>query len=81
DDVGFLASLVARLLADGTATKGRVYLAGISNGGLMTFTMACKAEKLFAGFATIIAAMPTPLASCAIAPTSLLMINGTADPV
>ncbi|MGL1673519.1 hypothetical protein ACSTHP_00385, partial [Vibrio parahaemolyticus] len=28
DDVGFLASLVARLLADGTATKGRVYLAG-----------------------------------------------------
>lgn len=81
DDVGFLKSLVARLVADGTAAPGHIYLAGISNGGMMAFTMACKAEKLFAGFATIIAAMPAPLADCTIGPMPLVMINGTADPV
>ena len=81
DDIGFLTALVARLVVDGTADPGRIYLAGISNGGLMTFTMACRAEKLFAGFATIIASMPAPLAACAVGPAPLVMINGTADPV
>lgn len=81
DDVGYLTALVARLVSDGTARPGRIYLAGISNGGMMTLTMACKAGKLFAGFATIIAAMPLPLAGCPLMPAPLIMINGSADPV
>lgn len=81
DDIGFLTALVVRLVADGVSSPGHIYLAGISNGGLMALTMACRAEKLFAGFATIIASMPAPLAACPIGPAPLVMINGTADPV
>jgi len=81
DDVAFLKALVARLVADGVADPRRVYLAGISNGGMMTFTMACKASPLFAGIATVIANMPEGIGPCSPRPIPVVMINGTADPM
>jgi polyhydroxybutyrate depolymerase len=81
DDTGFLKALVARLIADRTALPGRIYLAGISNGGMMSFAMACKAGDLFAGIGTIIASMPDDIGACALSPVPLVMINGTADPM
>ena len=42
DDIGFIRALVRRLVADGVADPHRVYLAGISNGGMMSFALACK---------------------------------------
>src|SRR3954468_17742492 len=35
DDVAFIARLVEKLVADGTADAKRVYVAGVSNGGAM----------------------------------------------
>ena len=58
DDVGFLRQLVDELISRGIADRARIYLAGISNGGMMTFRMLCEASELFAGAATIIANMP-----------------------
>ena len=58
DDVGFLRQLVDELVRRGIADRERIYLAGISNGGMMTFRMLCEASELFAGAATIIANMP-----------------------
>ncbi len=81
DDVAFLRALVARLVADRIAQPDRVYLAGISNGGMMSFTMACKASELFAGIGTVIANMPAGIEPCALKPMSLVMVNGTADPM
>jgi polyhydroxybutyrate depolymerase len=81
DDVAFLRALVGRLIADGTARGGRMYIAGISNGGMMSFTMACKAGDLFAGVGTVIANMPAGLDRCDLKPEPLVMINGVADPM
>jgi polyhydroxybutyrate depolymerase len=81
DDVGFLRSLVARLVADRVASPDAIYLAGISNGGMMTLTMACKAAPLFAGIGTIIANMPAGVGPCDFKPMPVVMVNGTADPM
>ena len=81
DDVAFLRALVARLVADRIAQPSRIYVAGISNGGMMSFTMACKAAELFAGVGTVIANMPAGIEPCAFKPMPLVMVNGTADPM
>ncbi|MGC2774210.1 MAG: PHB depolymerase family esterase [Bradyrhizobium sp.] len=81
DDVGFIRMLVQRLVTDRVADPRRVYLAGISNGGMMSFTLACKAPELFAGIGTVIANMPEAIAPCAARPVPVVMINGTADPM
>ena len=81
DDIGFIRALVARLIADNLAAAGHIYIAGISNGGIMSFTMACKAGDLFSGVGTMIANMPAGIEPCTIKPVPLVMINGTADPI
>lgn len=81
DDLGFLRALVRQLIEQGVSDPARIYIAGISNGGLMAFTMACKAGELFAGVATIIANMPAELDGCSLRPTRYVMVNSTADPM
>ncbi len=81
DDVAYLSALAARLVADRISLPERLYLIGISNGGMMSFTLACRVGALFAGVATIGAAMPAVLTGCAVKPQRLVMINGTADPI
>jgi polyhydroxybutyrate depolymerase len=83
DDVGFLRRLNAELAARGVADPARIYIAGISNGGMMTLRMLCEAPGLYAGAATIIANMPSESgASCRMKkPIRLVMFNGTADPL
>jgi polyhydroxybutyrate depolymerase len=81
DDVAFLDALVAKLVADGIANPKRIYLMGVSNGGFMTMTMACRGNSPFAAYAAIIASAPAEAAeSCAWqSPLPILMINGTDD--
>src|SRR6516165_943874 len=81
DDVAFLAALVDRLIASGIALRGHVYISGISNGGSMSFAMACKAGHLFRGLATVVANMPGGLDRCDPLPMPLVMINGSDDPL
>jgi polyhydroxybutyrate depolymerase len=81
DDVGFIRELVRRLVADGVADPRRIYLAGISNGGMMSFTLACKSGDLFAGIGTVIANMPAGIEPCTPRPMPVVMVNGTNDPM
>jgi len=81
DDVAFLTALVDRLVASGVALRGHIYISGISNGGSMSFTMACKAGHLFRGVGTVVATMPGGLDRCDPPPMTLVMINGSADPL
>ncbi|MDX2204333.1 MAG: PHB depolymerase family esterase [Hyphomicrobiaceae bacterium] len=83
DDVGFVRALVDELVERRIADRDRIFLAGISNGGMMTFRLLCEAAPLFAGAATIIASMPAPTgARCRPAPAvPLIMFNGTADQI
>jgi polyhydroxybutyrate depolymerase len=83
DDVAFLKRLARELASRGIADPARVYLVGISNGGMMTFRMLCEASELFAGAGTIIASMPAA-AGAKCRPrraVPVIMFNGTDDPL
>jgi polyhydroxybutyrate depolymerase len=83
DDVGFLRRLNEELITRGVADPAHIYVAGISNGGMMTLRMLCEAPELYAGAATVIANMPAETgASCRLKkPMPVVMFNGTADPL
>ena len=83
DDVAFIAKLVDKLVADGSADPKRIYITGISNGGAMTMTMVCKRADLFAAAASVVINLTDQSANpCRPArPVPMLMMNGTADPL
>jgi len=81
DDVAFLRALTTRLIEEKIALPTRIYIAGISNGGAMSFTMVCKAGNLLRGIGTVIANMPVGIEPCNPPPMALVMVNGTADPL
>jgi polyhydroxybutyrate depolymerase len=76
DDVGFITAMVGQISADQPIDKSRVYAAGISNGGIMSYALACN-TSIFAAIgpdsATMVAPCPAPH------PTSVIHIHGTAD--
>lgn len=82
DDSGFLNALAHQLVDAQIADPHRLYIAGVSNGGLMAFTLICQPDTPFVGVATIVANLPASLeASChPPKPISVIMMNGTADP-
>jgi polyhydroxybutyrate depolymerase len=80
DDFGFLHALIKQLVDKGISDPARFYIAGVSNGGMMTFALACKQREQFAGVATIIANMPAELEGCSLGPSHYVMVNSTADP-
>jgi polyhydroxybutyrate depolymerase len=83
DDVGFLLALVDKLSAEALVDKNRVYLAGISNGGMMAQRMACEQADRVAGIATVAGTMPEKLATVCkpSRPLPVLIIHGTEDPI
>ena len=83
DDVGFLKELVADLVARGLADPRRIYVAGLSLGGVMALRMACTNAGMFAAMALLIAGMEeTNGAECQPAkPLPVLIVHGTADQV
>ncbi|HUH13085.1 MAG TPA: PHB depolymerase family esterase [Longimicrobiales bacterium] len=83
DDVRFLRDLVADLAADYTFDPERVFLAGISQGGLFAQYAACQAPDLVAGFAVVASSLArATAAACDLQqPMPALLIHGTQDPV
>ncbi|GGF52201.1 polyhydroxybutyrate depolymerase [Azorhizobium oxalatiphilum] len=83
DDVAYLISLTAQLVAEGIADPNRIYLMGISNGGFMVERMACEHADLYAAFSVIMATAPANYREeCRPSrPVPIMFIHGTADPV
>ena len=81
DDVGFLRTLVRELVQRGISDPARLYITGISNGGMMALRMLCEASELFAGAGITIANMPARTGeTCYIKnPVPVVMVNGSAD--
>lgn len=82
DDVAFLKALVDDVAANFTIDTERVYLIGFSNGGFMTYRMACsEAPNPFAGFGIAAALMYIQMElPCLAAPVRPMVIeHGTAD--
>ena len=75
DDVGFITTMIDRVPG---VDRSRIYVTGLSNGGVMAYTLACNTD-IFAAIgpveATQIVPCPNPH------PTSVMHIHGLADDV
>jgi polyhydroxybutyrate depolymerase len=83
DDVGFLSTLIDHIARRYNIDPGRVYATGISNGGLMSFRLACDLSEKVTAVAAVTAALSDDLLRhCSPSqPVSVLLINGTQDPL
>lgn len=84
DDVGFLHALVDRLASDHHIDPAHIYVTGISNGGSMSLCLAFRTPEFARAYAAVVASVPTP-ANMAVLPknqpVSVLLMNGTDDPI
>ncbi len=83
DDVGFLRALVAALGDRYPVDRDRVFVTGISNGGMMTLRLACDAADVFSGFVAVAASLGEDTAArCRpVAARPVALIDGTDDPL
>ncbi len=82
DDVGFLSALIDLFVQQGQADAVRIYAMGLSNGGMMTYRLGIELGHRLAAIAAVIANMPEKISSLrASRPLSVLIMNGTADPM
>jgi len=83
DDVGFLRALIEDLIARYPINSKRIFVTGISNGGLMSYQLGCSLPDTIRAIAPVTAQIPAaiaPLCSSESA-VSLAVFNGTADPL
>ncbi len=82
DDVGFLAALIDHLVRYEAADSSRIYMAGASNGAMMSHRAGCELAEKLAAIAPVIAPMPSNTArDCTPQrPLPVLMILGEEDP-
>ncbi|WP_454790288.1 extracellular catalytic domain type 1 short-chain-length polyhydroxyalkanoate depolymerase [Mycolicibacterium lutetiense] len=81
DDVGFISTLVDRLVAENGIPRGRIYATGLSAGGFMANRLACDRADLFAAIAPVAGTLGTNVGCNPSRPVSVLATYGTADPV
>jgi polyhydroxybutyrate depolymerase len=76
DDVGFITATVDEIARSVGIDRSRIYATGISNGGMMSYTLACN-SGLFAAIGPDSATQLDPCGSPH--PTSVVHLHGTAD--
>ena len=81
DDVGFSISLLDSISNEYNIDPERVYSTGMSNGGYMSFLLACQMSDKIAAIASVTGSMtPQTLNACNPQhPTPILQIHGTSD--
>lgn len=76
DDVAFIRAVVADVAKNVGTDPARVYVSGMSNGGIMSYTLACSTDI----FAAVGPVAGTQLNRCPSPhPASVMHIHGTAD--
>ncbi|MCA9860046.1 MAG: prolyl oligopeptidase family serine peptidase [Thermomicrobiales bacterium] len=78
DDVGFISELIGQLIANDPVDPARIYIAGHSNGAMMTFRLACERSDLFAAAAPYAGALNSDTCP-AENPVPILIMNGEDD--
>ena len=83
DDADFVISVVEQVKQKYSIDRTRVFCAGVSNGGFMTQRLAIEKPEVFAAAGIFIASMGEPLKGKfdPKLPVSLVLINGTKDPL
>ena len=81
DDVSFTEALIDELANQYAINLDRVYATGMSNGGYMSFLLACQLSEKIAAVASVTGSMtPETYNACnAQHPTPILQIHGTGD--
>ena len=78
DDVGFIRALIDRLVADQPVDERRIYVTGLSNGGMMAHRLGRELGDRLAAIAPVVATLFGDERKPA-QPVSALMINGGLD--
>ncbi len=83
DDVGFTEALIDDLANSYNIDLNRVYSTGMSNGGYMSFLLACQLSDRIAAIASVTGSMtPQTFDNCnPLHPTPVMQIHGTDDSV
>ena len=83
DDVGFTEALIDKLSTLYAIDLDRVYATGMSNGGFMSFLLACQLSEKIAAVASVTGSMTQDTFNDCNAqhPTPVLQIHGTSDSV
>jgi polyhydroxybutyrate depolymerase len=81
DDSALIGALIDRAIAEDNADPARVYLMGVSKGGMMAYRAATEIAPRLAAFSVALAAMPVT-SNCGQprTPMPVLFMAGTADP-
>jgi polyhydroxybutyrate depolymerase len=81
DDIGFTRALIDSLSVDYAINPNRIYSTGMSNGGFMSYTLACELSDRIAAIASVTGTMNTNQSATCTAqhPMPVLEIHGTAD--
>jgi polyhydroxybutyrate depolymerase len=80
DDVGYIGGLIEEISAVYNVDPDRVYLFGHSNGGYMSYRMACERADLIAGIVPLAGGATGSATPCNPSrPVSVLHIHGDAD--
>ncbi|MBI5304636.1 MAG: polyhydroxybutyrate depolymerase [Chloroflexi bacterium] len=77
DDVGFIRALIEQLQREYPINPQRIYATGISNGGMMSYRLACELSDQLAAIAPVAGALNV---ECKPAqPVAVIAFHGTAD--
>lgn len=81
DDVSFTEALIDSLSAQYSVNQDRVYSTGMSNGGFMSYTLACELSYRIAAIASVTGSMNAfqSLSCNPQHPMPVMQIHGTAD--
>ena len=83
DDVAYIEAMVRQIQERFSVEQNQIFATGMSNGGDMSYLLACRTGRLFRAFAPVAGSMMTSLMNnCDFEVASpILAISGTDDPV
>ncbi len=83
DDVGFISALIDTLYRDYHIDLSRVYSCGMSNGGFMSYRLACELDNRIAAIASVTGCMTDSMELYCnpSRPFPVMHFHGTADPI
>ncbi len=82
DDLGFVETLIDHLNASRNIDADRVYAIGMSNGGMMSYLLACQLSQRVAAIVSVTGSMTVESATCtASRPVPVMHIHGVEDAV
>lgn len=79
DDVGFIEALIDELSINYSIDPNRIYVCGMSNGGFMSYRLACELNDKIAAIASITGSMPPNYECPEGRSVPILQMHGTSD--